>query len=147
MANSSRSRGRGSGSRHPARRPSLRSAAQPHPKSTGASGRPSGSQDMSTDPYGSGFSAWVAKKTGFLLYWLSQRPRWLLPIAVAALFLIGLLWVPWGAIALVLLVILISWLNILSWPSLTTSGRIIRVLFVVGLLIYAVVEVTVLHRK
>jgi hypothetical protein len=146
MANSSRSRGRGSGtgSRHPARRPSQRSAAQPHPKSGNAAKQ---SQTQAHDPYGTGISGVVAKKTGFILYWLSQRPKWFLPLVLATLFLVGLFWIPYGAFALVALAIVLTWFTILSWPILGMAGRAARILFVVGLLVYGVVEMTYLASK
>jgi hypothetical protein len=139
MANSSRSRGRGSGSgsRHPARRPSQRSAAQPHPKSKGSTSPANGS---GSDPYGTGLSGLVAKKTGFLLYWLSQRPKWFLPVVLLALFVGGFLWRPWGAFLLITLAVILGWFTILSWPVLRISGKVVRVIFSAGLVIYGVVE-------
>jgi hypothetical protein len=139
MANSSRSRGRGSGSgsRHPARRPSQRSAAQPHPKSSGSSAT---SANPGSDPYGTGLSGLTAKKTGFLLYWLSQRPKWFLPLVLLALFVGGFLWRPWGAFLLFALAIILAWFTILSWPVLRISGKVVRIFFSTGLLVYGVVE-------
>jgi hypothetical protein len=139
MANSSRSRGRGSGSgsRHPARRPSQRSAAQPHPKSGGS---PSSSTTSGSDPYGTGLSGLTAKKTGFLLYWLSQRPKWFLPVVLLALFIGGLFWRPWGAFLLFVLAVILAWFTILSWPVLRPAGKVVRIIFSTGLVVYGVVE-------
>jgi len=135
MANS-RGRGRGANSRsgHPGRRPQQRAAAQPHSKPVAADpNRP--------DPYGPGLSGWMAKKTGFLLYWLSQRPKWFLPIFVVLLLLGGLIWHPWGAIFMFTLTALLAWLTILSWPVLRTGGRIVRILLILAVFGYGVYEV------
>lgn len=94
-----------------------------------------------SDPYGPGLSGWTAKRTGFALYWLSQRPKWLLPVAVVALLLGGLIWHPWGAIFMFILTALLAWLTILSWPALRTGGRITRILMVLAVFGYGVYEV------
>jgi len=80
----------------------------------------------------------MAKRTGWLLYWLSQRPTWFLPGCVLVLLLVGLIWRPWGGFALLFLTALFTWMTILSWPVLNTVGKVVRVLICVGLPIYAV---------
>jgi hypothetical protein len=82
-----------------------------------------------------------------LLYWLSQRPKWFLPVLLAVLFLVGLFWIPYGAFALFALAIILTWLTILSWPVLHPTGRIARVVFSIGLVVYGIVEITYLASK
>jgi len=141
MANSnSRGRGRNS-SRHPARRPQQRPAAKSHAKPGDVS-----SVQPGTDPYGPGFSGWVARKSGPLLVWLSMRPRWFVMVITLALMIVGLLWRPWGAIPLYLLTLLISWLTALSWPVLTTAGKLARVGLCLALPVYATYELIYFAR-
>jgi hypothetical protein len=131
MANS-RGRGRGSNSRsgHPGRRPDQRSAAKPH-----ANG------EAKPDPYGTGLSGLTAKKTGWLLYWLSQRPKWFLPVLLVVMLLLGLILHPWGAIFMFLLGAFLVWMTILSWPSIRTGGKITRIVFIAAIFGYGIYEV------
>jgi uncharacterized protein DUF6703 len=76
------------------------------------------------------------------LLYLHQLPRWLPPVVLAALLLAGLTVPgPAGAVALVLVAAFLGWLAALSWPRLSPSGRLLRVLAVCGLLVLAVYQV------
>jgi uncharacterized protein DUF6703 len=63
------------------------------------------------------------------LVFLTQLPRWVLLLIVLGLLISGFA-VPGliGAIALLLVAILLGWLAYLSWPSINASGRVLRVL-------------------
>jgi hypothetical protein len=62
------------------------------------------------------------------LVYLHQLPRWVLPLALAALLIAGMLGTGWlGATALLLLAALLGWLAYLSWPSTPLSGRLLRI--------------------
>ena len=63
------------------------------------------------------------------LVFLHQLPRWILLLIVLGLLISGFA-VPGliGAIALLLVVILLGWLAYLSWPSINASGRVLRVI-------------------
>jgi hypothetical protein len=63
------------------------------------------------------------------LVFLTQLPRWVLLVVVLGLLVSGFA-VPGliGAICLLLVFILLGWLAYLSWPSINTSGRVLRVI-------------------
>jgi uncharacterized RDD family membrane protein YckC len=63
------------------------------------------------------------------LVFLTQLPRWVLLLVVLGLLISGFA-VPGliGAIALLLVGILLGWLAYLSWPSINASGRVLRVI-------------------
>lgn len=66
--------------------------------------------------------------------YLSQLPRWLPPVTVAAVFIAGLAVRGWVGAALILVVAaFVAWLATLSWPALGTQGRTLRVLAVAAL--------------
>ena len=75
--------------------------------------------------------------------WLHQQPVWLLPVVVALLLVVGLAVPGWiGAAALVLVAAFLGWLAALSWPQTSTSGRLLRVAAVAGVLVVAVIQAT-----
>jgi hypothetical protein len=62
------------------------------------------------------------------LVFLTQLPRWVLLLIVLGLLISGFAVPGWiGAIALLLVAILLGWLAYLSWPSINASGRVMRV--------------------
>jgi uncharacterized RDD family membrane protein YckC len=63
------------------------------------------------------------------LVFLHQLPRWILLLIVLGLLISGFA-VPGliGAVALLLVAILLGWLAYLSWPSINASGRVLRVI-------------------
>ncbi|WP_017536653.1 DUF6703 family protein [Nocardiopsis halophila] len=68
------------------------------------------------------------------LVWLHQAPRWILPVAMAGVFIAGLLLAgPLGGLLLVVLAAFIGWLAFLAWPGLRTGERAMRLLVVGGL--------------
>ena len=59
---------------------------------------------------------------------LRQLPAWVVPLVLAALLIAGLALHGWlGAAALCVVAAFVGWLGYLSWPVLTTRGRIGRV--------------------
>jgi hypothetical protein len=63
------------------------------------------------------------------LVFLHQLPRWVVLLVVLGLLISGFAVPGWiGAIALLLVGILLGWLAYLSWPSLNASGRVLRVI-------------------
>jgi len=61
------------------------------------------------------------------LVFLHQLPRWVPPLALAALLLAGMLATGWvGAASLLVLAALLGWLAYLSWPSTPLPGRLLR---------------------
>ena len=78
-----------------------------------------------------------------LLTRLSRMPKWLLVMALAVLFVFGMIqsgplaWL--GALILGLLTLFFLWLLVLSWPAIPASGRLLR-----GIVVIALAGVTVL---
>jgi hypothetical protein len=61
------------------------------------------------------------------LAYLHHLPRWLPPVAVAALFVAGLAVRGWvGAALLLVVAAFLGWLGVLSWPVLSPAGRLLR---------------------
>ncbi|MFI0431790.1 MAG: DUF6703 family protein [Candidatus Nanopelagicales bacterium] len=61
------------------------------------------------------------------LLWLHRLPRWLIPVIMGALLLLGLA-VPgnWAGIFIVLVGLFLAWLLALSWPVITPGSRALR---------------------
>ena len=77
------------------------------------------------------------------LVYLRQLPAWAVPLLLAGLLVAGLALRGWaGAVALCLLASFIGWLGYLSWPALTTTGRIGRAAAVACMLALAVFQAT-----
>ena len=80
----------------------------------------------------------LEKASAMPIAFLSQLPRWLAPIVLAALFVAGAVARGWiGAAALFLVAAFIAWLASLSWPALRPPGRLLRVLIVTLLIAFA----------
>lgn len=71
----------------------------------------------------------VEQRSAVLLVWLSTLPRWLLPVAAAAL-LAGVVFAPTALALFCLLVLLaaLGWLSFLSWPATDGRGRALRLM-------------------
>lgn len=85
----------------------------------------------------------VERRSAVLLVWLSQRPRWLVPLATAAL-LAGVVFLPSGPAlgCLVVVVALVGWLSYLSWPAVAGPQRLVRVATLLLLLAVGVLAVS-----
>jgi hypothetical protein len=83
----------------------------------------------------------VERRSAAQLVFLRQMPTWVLPFVMAALLIAGLAVHGWfGAAALCVVAGFVGWLGYLSWPALTTAGRIFRVVLVACALGLAVFE-------
>ncbi|WP_433697934.1 DUF6703 family protein [Nocardiopsis sp. CA-288880] len=81
----------------------------------------------------------VEERSAVPLVWLHQRPRWLAPLVLGALFLAGLAAPGFvGAVCLLLVAVFFVWLAFLTWPSLTGQQKVPRVLMVGVVLVLAV---------
>lgn len=69
----------------------------------------------------------LEQRSAPLLGALIRAPRWLLPIVLVALLLAGLAAPPiLGGAALLALVAVLTWLAFLSWPGISSRGRLLR---------------------
>ncbi|MFM8212488.1 MAG: DUF6703 family protein [Actinomycetes bacterium] len=91
----------------------------------------------------SDFQKYVAKVSSPFLVRLHALPRWVIPILMTFLLLVGLLanpnetWGFWiGFFGLMFIAVFLGWLLILSWMILVPTSRLLRIL-VIGLLLYA----------
>jgi hypothetical protein len=72
------------------------------------------------------------------LLFLHQLPRWVPPVVLALLLVTGLaVKGPGGAAALCALAAVLLWLAALSWPRITTGGRLGRLVTVLVLIAVA----------
>jgi hypothetical protein len=72
------------------------------------------------------------------LLYLHQLPRWVPPVVLAVLLVVGLaVKGPAGAVALCAVVAVLGWLAALSWPRLSAGGRAARLLTVAVMLAVA----------
>jgi uncharacterized protein DUF6703 len=80
----------------------------------------------------------IESRSATLLVFLHRLPRWVLLVAVFALLAIGMVGTGWlGATALLVLAAVLIWFGYLNWPTLDTSGRLLRIVGVVGLALFA----------
>ena len=62
---------------------------------------------------------------------LSQQPRWVVPVVMGGLTVLGLFLSGWaGAVPLAFVALFLGWLLALSWPAVGARGRTTRVLAV-----------------
>jgi hypothetical protein len=90
---------------------------------------------------GSGLRGPAERRSAAPLVYLRRLPRWLPPLAAAALFITGLAVPGWGgAVALCAVAAFLGWLAFLSWPALGAGGRLGRAAAVVLMLGLAVLQ-------
>jgi hypothetical protein len=121
--------------RHPARRPQQRNARPSHkPGSPARKAAPAA-------PPSTGARAVLERASIKPLVIMHSLPTWLVPVLLAVLLLAGLA-LPWRWAGLILLVpaLFLGWLLALSWPLVSASGRLLRVLVVVAILGAAVMR-------
>jgi hypothetical protein len=84
----------------------------------------------------------VERRSAALLVYLHQLPRWVPPVVLAALLITGLtVHGIGGGIALVAVALVLVWLAVVSWPSLSPTGRVIRTAAIALVIAAAVVQV------
>lgn len=89
--------------------------------------RPGQQRRSGTGSPSSGFRATVERRSYPLLTRLVGGPRWVLPLFMGALVVVGLIGPPAvGMAALALTMLIVLWLTYLSWPAVTTNGRLFR---------------------
>jgi hypothetical protein len=72
------------------------------------------------------------------LVFLFQLPRWIAPVVLVILLMVGFA-VPsfWGGVAVLPVIGFVGWLGYMSWPSLGTGGRLLRVALLTFLILLA----------
>ena len=82
----------------------------------------------------------VERASAPVLLWLSSRPRFVLPLLVAALLVGGLAApTPYALPLLLALGLLLLWLSYLSWPALDGRARVLRAAML-ALIVVALVQ-------
>jgi hypothetical protein len=124
--------------RHPARRPQQRTAKPGHRNPAGPS---SSSSKRPAEPGASPARRWLLRRSAGPLVLLHRLPSAAVVVALVVLLLAGLA-VPWRWAGILLLVIgaFLGWLLALSWPVLSTGGRVARLLAVLALLVAGVLK-------
>jgi hypothetical protein len=85
----------------------------------------------------------VERRSAAPLVFLHQLPRWVLPIALAALLIAGIaVRGVGGGVALAVLAALLGWLGYLSWPAQAAAARLQRAAVVAALLVAAIYQGT-----
>jgi hypothetical protein len=115
--------------RHPARRP------QPRPAKTQHRNPQRGSQTSPSTTTSTGWRLSLEKASVRPLLALKSLPTWLVPVLLAVVMVAGLMIpTPWAGLLLLIPAFFLTWLLVLSWPLLSTSGRLLRVLVIAVLL-------------
>lgn len=112
------------------------------PKASNRRQRPLPTGETMYTPGASPTRQGIERRSAVPLAFLYRLPRWLPPIALAALFVGGLaLGGAGGAVLLLVLAAFLGWLGYLSWPSLGTQGRLLRVAADAVLIAIAVAQI------
>jgi hypothetical protein len=79
-------------------------------------------------PGATGLRRKVELRSAAPLVFLFQLPRWIAPVLLVVLLLVGFA-VPsfWGGVAVLPVLGFVGWLAYMSWPSLGAGGRLMRV--------------------
>ncbi|GII55233.1 hypothetical protein Pth03_36220 [Planotetraspora thailandica] len=128
--------GRGPGRKvpaHPLARRSAQGAGAARPVK-----RPLPAGEHFFTPGATGLRRAVERRSGAPLVFLFQLPRWLMPVVLVALMLTGLVVQGWpGGVAILPVLAFVSWLAYMSWPSLAIRGRLLRVVALIFLVLFA----------
>ncbi|MHB1432576.1 MAG: DUF6703 family protein, partial [Streptosporangiaceae bacterium] len=88
----------------------------------------------------------LERRSAVTLLWLHQLPVWVLPVVLVVFLAVGVsVGGVIGAIALAVVAAVLLWLAAVSWPRLSLTGRLIRVLTIAVVLGVAVLRL--LNRK
>ncbi len=124
--------------------PKRHSKAPEHPLAkkraggTGPAKRPLPPGEQFFTPGATGLRRAVELKSGTPLVFLFQLPRWLVPVVMVVLMLVGVVVPDWrGALAVLPVLAFVLWLAYLSWPTLRIGGRVLRVALATFLILLA----------
>ncbi len=120
------------------------SGSSGNPSGRSSSGGPSKGKKQPAQQQGSSARRTLERYSAGPLVTLHGLPRWLVPVALAVLLFVGLLlsgtWGWLGALFLIVIGLFVTWLTALSWPILTPSSKLIRVVVAVALFGLAVLK-------
>ncbi len=119
---------------HPlARQPAKRTVGQ------GRAHRPLPPGERFFTPGATGVRKAVERHSAAPLVFMFQWPRWIMPVALVVLLLVGFALPDWrGALAVLPVLAFVSWLAYMSWPSLNVKGKLLRVALVTFLVLLTV---------
>lgn len=124
--------------RHPARRPQQRPARKSHGNPAKDSAAIEGALGRGTPapaPARTGWRAGLERRSVGPLMVLNSLPGWLTPVVLGVLLVAGLaLPFAWSGLLLLVPILFLGWLLLLSWPVISPSGRLLRLLAVLVLI-------------
>jgi hypothetical protein len=72
---------------------------------------------------------------------LHRMPRWLIPLIMAVLMLLGLfISAPWAGIFIVAIAVFLAWLLVLSWPVIMPGSRFFRLIVIAVVAVVGVMK-------
>ncbi|MEO3858577.1 DUF6703 family protein [Acrocarpospora sp. B8E8] len=103
-----------------------------------AAKRPLPAGEQFFTPGSTGFRRAVEQRSATVLVFLYQLPRWVVPVLLVVLLLVGFAVADWrGGLAVLPVFGFVAWLAYMSWPSLRPGGRLLRVALGTFLLLVA----------
>lgn len=119
--------------RHPARRPERRPSKPGHRN-------PQTAKAPAVAP-ATGWRRSLEKASARPLVTLSALPRLVVPLLLGVVLVLGLaLHSRWAGLLLLVPAVFLTWLLLLSWPVISTSGKVLRILAVVAVTAAAVLR-------
>ncbi|WP_214411944.1 DUF6703 family protein [Sphaerisporangium fuscum] len=113
---------------HPLARDQGRGASNGPGSGRARAGRPLPGGEHFMTPGATGLRRAVEEKSATPLVFLYGLPRWMPPVALVVLLLVGFVVPDWrGGIAVLPVLAFVGWLAYMSWPSLGPWARILRV--------------------
>ncbi|GES01796.1 hypothetical protein Acor_38610 [Acrocarpospora corrugata] len=120
------------------RRPAHPLARPQAPGRKPAAKRPLPPGEQFFTPGSTGFRRTAEQRSAAVLVFLYQLPRWLVPVVLVALLLVGFAVADWrGGLAVLPVLGFVLWLAYMSWPSLRPGARVLRVALATFLLLVA----------
>jgi len=83
----------------------------------------------------------VEQRSAAPLVFLHGLPRWIVPLALLAVLIVGFTVPGWvGGVVLAAVAVFLGWFSYLSWPSLTVSARLLRAVTIAAVIAVAIVQ-------
>ncbi|GAA0846227.1 DUF6703 family protein [Streptosporangium amethystogenes subsp. fukuiense] len=101
-------------------------------------GRPLPAGEQFFTPGATGLRRKAERRSAAPLVFLFQLPRWIAPVVLVILLMTGFAVSSfWGGVAVLPVIGFVGWLAYMSWPSLGTGGRLLRVALLTFLILLA----------